>query len=117
MSSTIASKSPAAAFATTILSIVRAAAARVTSFAMAQVNRWMVKQLCTSPIMSLRISASRRSDLRIAFDGPVHADPSLKLAAIARGNSMKMSVLSYAVRRAWISRPWSGGGKNDRTQA
>lgn len=91
MSSTIASKSPAAAFATTILSIVRAAAARVTSFAMAQVNRWMVKQLCDFSDHELADIGLTRSDLRIAFDGPVHADPSLKLAAIARGNSMKMS--------------------------
>lgn len=91
MSTTVASKSYAAAFATTTASFVRAVAQRSTSVATAMVNRWMVKQLCDFSDHELADIGLSRSDLRVAFDAPVHADPSLKLAAIAERNAARMS--------------------------
>lgn len=91
MSMTLASKSHASASVTTTTSLVRAVATRMAAFATALINRWMVKQLCDFSDHELADIGLQRSDLRIAFSGPVFADPSMKLAALARGNSMKMS--------------------------
>jgi len=91
MSMTLASKSNASATATTTASFVRVVAERTTAVAMALVNRWMVKQLCDFSDHELADIGLSRSDLHSAFDGPFHTDPSLKLSAIAHGNSMKMS--------------------------
>ena len=62
------------------------------------VNRWMAKQLCDFTDHELADVGLSRSDVREALDGPLHADPSLRLAAIARGNSVNMN--SVVARRA-----------------
>ncbi len=98
MSTILASNTYAAAFVTTSTSLVRAIAGRTAFVAKILVNRWMTKQLCDFTDYELADIGLSRSDLREAFDGPLHADPSLRLAAIARGNSVKMN--SVVVRRA-----------------
>ncbi|MCM5559123.1 DUF1127 domain-containing protein [Pleomorphomonas sp. JP5] len=98
MSTTFASRTYAAAFVTTFTTLVRAAAERTASVAKIMVNRWMAKQLCDFTDHELADIGLTRYDLRVALDGPLHADPSLRLAAIARGNSANMS--SAVLRRA-----------------
>ncbi len=98
MSTTLASNTHAAASVTTSASLVRAVAERTASVAKLLVNRWMAKQLCDFTDYELADIGLSRSDLRAAFDGPLHADPSLRLAAIAHGNSVNMN--SVVVRRA-----------------
>lgn len=98
MSTTLASRTHATAFVTTFTTLVRAAAERTASVAKIMVNRWMAKQLCDFTDHELADIGLSRSDLRVALDSPLHADPSLRLAAIARGNSANMS--SVVLRRA-----------------
>lgn len=98
MSTTLASHTYAAAFVTTFASLVRAAAERTAFVAKIMVNRWMAKQLCDFTDHELADIGLSRADVREAFDSPLHADPSLRLAAIARGNSVNMN--SVVLRRA-----------------
>lgn len=91
MTTTLAYNTFAAAFASTFTSLVRAAAERTGIVAKLLVNRWMAKQLCDFTEHELADIGLSRSDVRVALDGPLYADPSLKLAAIARGNSLNMS--------------------------
>ena len=98
MSTTLASTTFAAAFVTTFTSLVRAAAERTGFVAKIMVNRWMAKPLCDFTDHELADIGLSRSDVREALDGPLHADPSLRLAAIARGNSVNMN--SVVARRA-----------------
>jgi uncharacterized protein YjiS (DUF1127 family) len=97
MSSTLASNTRASASVTTSASLVRVVAERTASVAKLLVNRWMAKRLCDFTDYELADIGLTRSDLRAAFDGPLHGDPTLKLAAIARGNSVNMN--SVIVRR------------------
>ena len=90
MSTTLASNTHAAAIVTTPASLVRAAAERIAFVAKVLVNRWMTRQLCDFTDYELADIGLSRSDLKQALDGPVYADPSLRLAAIARGNSVNM---------------------------
>ena len=98
MSTTLASHTYAAAFVTTFASLVRAVADRTAFVAKILVNRWMAKQLCDFTDHELADIGLSRADVREALDGPLHADPSLRLAAIARGNSVNMN--SVVARRA-----------------
>ena len=98
MSTTLASTTFAAAFVTTFTSLVRAAAERTGFVAKIMVNRWMAKQLCDFTDHELADIGLSRSDLHVALDGPLYADPSLRLAAIARGNAVNMN--SVVVRSA-----------------
>lgn len=91
MSSTFASSTFAAAFVTTFTSLVRAAAERTGLVAKIMVNRWMAKQLCDFTDHELADIGLSRSDVHAALDGPLYADPSLRLAAVARGNSVNMN--------------------------
>ena len=98
MTTTLASTTYATAFVTTFTSLVRAAAERTGFVAKIMVNRWMAKQLCDFTDHELADVGLSRFDVRLALDGPLHADPSLRLAAIARGNSENMN--SVVARRA-----------------
>ncbi|SCM76711.1 hypothetical protein KL86PLE_40516 [uncultured Pleomorphomonas sp.] len=98
MSTTLASNTYAAAFVTTSASLVRAAAERTAFVAKILANRWMAKQLCDFTDHELADIGLSRSDVREALDSPLYADPSLTLAAVAHGNSVKMS--SVVARRA-----------------
>ena len=97
MSTTLASTTFATAFVTTFTSLVRAAAKRTGFVASILVNRWMAKQLCDFTDHELADIGLSRSDVREAFGGPLYADPSLRLATIARGNSVTMN--SVVARR------------------
>lgn len=99
MSTTLASTSFAAAFVTTFTSLVRAAAERTGLVAKIMVNRWMAKQLCDFTDHELADIGLSRFDVREALGGPLYADPSLRLAAVAHGNSVKMnSVVLHRVK-------------------
>ncbi|WP_036838799.1 DUF1127 domain-containing protein [Pleomorphomonas oryzae] len=99
MSTTLASTTFAAAFVTTFTSLVRAAAERTGFVAKIMVNRWMAKQLCDFTDHELADIGLSRFDVREALDGPLYADPSLRLAAVAHGNSVNMnSVVLHRVK-------------------
>ena len=98
MSTTLASTTFAAAFVSTFTTLVRAVAERTGLVAKIMVNRWMAKQLCDFTDHELADIGLSRADVREAFDAPLHADPSLRLAAIAQGNSVNMN--SVVARRA-----------------